>query len=122
MRRFPSARKIWLNVHLWLGLTAGFGLSLIGLTGSVLVFYGPMLTMEAGRDLFDVDGLPPRHAAVDEWIAGAYRSYGDVGAVDFVMGPGFGHGGGNAANLGVVAPDGKHLIVTINPNNGLPSR
>jgi hypothetical protein len=37
--RLPSARKIWLNLHLWLGLTAGFVLALIGLTGSVLVFY-----------------------------------------------------------------------------------
>ena len=36
--RLPSARKIWLNIHLYLGLTAGFALALTGLTGSLLVF------------------------------------------------------------------------------------
>jgi len=119
-RRLPSARKIWLDLHLWLGLTAGFVLSLTGLSGSFLVLYGPALAMEVGHHLFDVDGPPPHRAAVDQWIANADRSYNDVGTVDFVMGPGFGHGGGNAVNLGSKHPDGKHLIVTVNPNNGLP--
>ncbi|WP_175796932.1 PepSY-associated TM helix domain-containing protein [Burkholderia ambifaria] len=32
-------RTVWLRVHLWLGLTVGALLSVIGLTGSVLVFY-----------------------------------------------------------------------------------
>jgi uncharacterized iron-regulated membrane protein len=118
--RLPSARKIWLNLHLWLGLTAGFVLALIGLTGAFLVFYAPMLTTELGHRLFDVDGPPPHHAAVDEWIAGARRSYGDFGPIDFVMGPRFGIGGGNAANLGVETPDRKHLTITIDPNSGLP--
>jgi len=45
-RRLPSARKVWLNVHLWLGLTAGRVLAMIGLTGSLLVFSEPMLKME----------------------------------------------------------------------------
>lgn len=31
-------RKLWLQVHLWLGLSLGLFLALIGLTGSVLVF------------------------------------------------------------------------------------
>jgi uncharacterized iron-regulated membrane protein len=118
--RLPSARKLWLNLHLWLGLTAGFLLSLIGLTGAFLVFSTPMLTMEFGHRLFDVDGPPPRHAAVDEWIAGARRAYGDIGPIDFVMGPGFGIGGGNAANVDVVVPGGKQVTVTIDPNNGRP--
>jgi uncharacterized iron-regulated membrane protein len=117
--RLPAARKVWLNVHLWLGLTAGFVLSLTGLSGSFLVLYGPALGMEVGRHLFDVDGPPPHRAAVDQWIANAYRSYGDVGTIDFVMGPGFGHGGGNAVNLGSKDSGGKHLIVTVNPNNGV---
>lgn len=33
-----SARRVWLMVHRWLGLTFGLPLVLIGLTGSVLVF------------------------------------------------------------------------------------
>lgn len=32
-------RKLWLKVHLWLGLGLGLILALIGLTGSVLVFW-----------------------------------------------------------------------------------
>lgn len=32
-------RRFWLNLHLWLGLILGLWLSLIGLTGSLLVFY-----------------------------------------------------------------------------------
>jgi uncharacterized iron-regulated membrane protein len=79
-----------------------------------------MLKMELGHHVFDVDGPPPHHAAVDEWIAGAHRSYGDLGAVDFVMGPGFSQGGGNAANLGSKDPGGRQLIVTVDPNSGLP--
>ena len=50
----PSARKIWLNVHLWLGLIAGFVLSLIGLSGAFLVVFSPVLEMELGNHLFKV--------------------------------------------------------------------
>jgi uncharacterized iron-regulated membrane protein len=32
-------RKLWLKLHLWLGLGLGFILALIGLTGSLLVFW-----------------------------------------------------------------------------------
>jgi len=32
-------RRLWLKLHLWLGLILGLWLSLIGLTGSLLVFY-----------------------------------------------------------------------------------
>ena len=70
--RLPSARKLWLNVHPWLGLTAGFVLSLIWLTGAFLVFYDPILTMELGHRLFEIDGPPPRHAAVA--VSGAARA------------------------------------------------
>ncbi|EDT41932.1 PepSY-associated TM helix domain protein [Burkholderia ambifaria MEX-5] len=34
-----TMRAIWLRIHLWLGLTVGALLSVIGLTGSALVFY-----------------------------------------------------------------------------------
>jgi uncharacterized iron-regulated membrane protein len=34
-----KARRVWLQIHLWLGLCAGALLVLIGLSGSVLVFY-----------------------------------------------------------------------------------
>lgn len=39
LAKLKSRRKLWLDVHLWLGLIFGFFLALIGLTGSVLVFH-----------------------------------------------------------------------------------
>ena len=115
--RLPSARKIWLNIHLWLGLTAGFALAVIGLTGSLLVIQGPILKMQFG-DIFDVEGPPAQVLNVDEWIANARRSYRDIEAVDFVIAPGFGSTKGNAAVLGVDVAGKKRALVTINPNSG----
>jgi uncharacterized iron-regulated membrane protein len=111
----PSARKIWLNVHLWLGLTAGFALALIGLTGSLIVVDGPLLRMQVG-DIFDASGSLPSHLAIDDWIANAKRTYGDIKAVNNVVvsGP-----IGNAAMLSADVA-GKNQIVTIDPTTGLP--
>jgi uncharacterized iron-regulated membrane protein len=39
LSRLKSRRKLWLSVHLWLGLTAGMILMIAGLTGSVLAFW-----------------------------------------------------------------------------------
>lgn len=39
LTRLKARRKIWLDVHLWLGLILGFFLSLFGITGSILVFH-----------------------------------------------------------------------------------
>lgn len=39
LTRFKARRRRWLTVHLWLGLVAGAVLVLVGLTGSVLVFW-----------------------------------------------------------------------------------
>ncbi|MDD5036084.1 MAG: PepSY-associated TM helix domain-containing protein [Methylococcaceae bacterium] len=38
LARLKARRKLWLQVHLWLGLIAGAWLVVIGLTGSILVF------------------------------------------------------------------------------------
>ena len=34
-----NARRLWLSIHLYLGLSIGALLVLLGLTGSILVFY-----------------------------------------------------------------------------------
>ncbi len=39
LARLKARRKLWLDVHLWLGLGFGFFLAVVGLTGSVLVFW-----------------------------------------------------------------------------------
>lgn len=38
-------RKLWLKVHLWLGLILGFFLALFAVTGSILVFYEEINTL-----------------------------------------------------------------------------
>ncbi|GLU31254.1 PepSY-associated TM helix domain-containing protein [Trinickia caryophylli] len=51
-----NLRTVWLRIHLWLGLTVGALLAVIGLTGSALVFY---------TSLDDALELPAiRHAAM----------------------------------------------------------
>jgi uncharacterized iron-regulated membrane protein len=39
LSRLKARRKNWLAVHLWLGLSLGFLLSIYGITGSILVFH-----------------------------------------------------------------------------------
>lgn len=39
LSRLKTRRKNWLAVHLWLGLSLGFLLSIYGVTGSILVFH-----------------------------------------------------------------------------------
>jgi uncharacterized iron-regulated membrane protein len=117
-RHIPSARTVWLNVHLWLGLTAGFALAVVGLTGAVLVLNTPLLRIEVG-DIFDDGGSPPAHPAVDEWIAKAHQAYGEF-VPTFVLGAGFSPGGGNAAALGTLSAGNTHRIITIDPNSGVP--
>lgn len=39
LQNLKTRRKLWLKIHLWLGLSFGAILALIGLTGSVLVFW-----------------------------------------------------------------------------------
>jgi len=39
LARLKRRRKLWLRVHLWLGLLFGIYLAVIGLTGSILAFY-----------------------------------------------------------------------------------
>lgn len=38
-KRRPALRKAWLQIHLWLGLSLGVFFSIVGVTGSALVFY-----------------------------------------------------------------------------------
>lgn len=49
LARLKRRRKLWLSVHLWLGLILGANLAVIGLTGSLLVY----------------------HDEIDEWLAPA---------------------------------------------------
>ena len=113
--RVPSARKIWLNLHLWLGLTAGLLLAMIGLTGSLLVFSEPILKMELGHSHFAVDGPPVSSPAVDQWIANVWRSYGDIEGIDYINGPGSGLSGETTVRIGAHTAGGKNIRVNVVP-------
>ncbi|HTO46053.1 MAG TPA: PepSY-associated TM helix domain-containing protein [Burkholderiales bacterium] len=64
--RHVDARRIWLQVHLWLGLTLGVVGALVGLTGSALVFD------------HELDSLlnPQRYAVTGSQVALSYADYG----------------------------------------------
>jgi len=119
-RRLPFARKLWLNLHLWLGLTAGVALALIGLTGSILVFSEPILKMELGRSHFAVDGPPVLSPAVDEWIANVKRAYDDISAIDYILGPGSSLSGESTVRMGAQTASGTSVRVNVDPYSGLP--
>ncbi|MBL8501443.1 MAG: PepSY domain-containing protein [Nitrosomonas sp.] len=55
-------RRVWLKLHLWLGLILGVWLSLIGLTGSLLVFYHE-LEEQIHPEIFAVTPQPEGEAA-----------------------------------------------------------
>jgi uncharacterized iron-regulated membrane protein len=111
----PTARKTWLTIHLWLGLTVGAALGFIGFTGSVLVFNDSLLKMELAFDPFAApipSGLRP---SVDEWIANAHRTYQGLNPITYI---GVGHAGD--VRMLAAAGGGKNLTIIVNPGTGLP--
>jgi uncharacterized iron-regulated membrane protein len=118
--RLPSARKIWLNLHLWIGLSVGLVLAMIGLTGSLLVFSDSMLKAELGRSHFAADGPPVLAPAIDQWIANVRRSYSDIDAIDFIQGPGSSLSGETTVKMGAHTASGKNFWLNVDPYSGLP--
>lgn len=70
-----TSRKIWLKIHLWLGLALGLFLSIIGITGSALVFFQEI--DEALNPELRIVASPPQGRAAwrpQEEIAAAARA------------------------------------------------
>jgi uncharacterized iron-regulated membrane protein len=78
LMRLKRRRKIWLDVHLWLGLILGFFLALFGLTGSILVFYEE-IDAALNADLHKVQAPPQGEAA--------FRSFAEIQAAAFAVMP-----------------------------------
>jgi uncharacterized iron-regulated membrane protein len=75
LARLKARRKLWLHVHLWLGLVAGTVLAVIGLTGSLLVFWYE-ISASLNPELFAVQ--PPANAtrrSMDEIVAAAKAAF-----------------------------------------------
>lgn len=74
LTRLKARRKQWLQVHLWLGLGFGLFLAVIGLTGSVLVFWHE-LDEALNPALYEsTPGHGASRKSLDELIAAAERA------------------------------------------------
>jgi uncharacterized iron-regulated membrane protein len=82
----PVVRSIVRQVHLWLGLSAGLILALVGLSGAGLVFGEQMVRHETPSFFADVG--PGEWKPVSTWIADAEKKYPDLAPLKFVFGPG----------------------------------
>ncbi|KAF2989171.1 PepSY domain-containing protein [Methylocystis sp. MJC1] len=93
-----SWRKIWLKTHLWLGLALGLFLSVIGLTGSALVFFqeidqalNPQLRIVAAppegraawRPLEEIADTARRAIPADSYLGWCYWPQNDDGTFLF---------------------------------------
>lgn len=64
-------KRLW-QLHSWLGLLAGLGLLIIGLTGSLLVFHEELEAL-FNRELVRVEPTPAGRLPLDELLAHAQR-------------------------------------------------
>jgi len=73
LARLKARRKVWLDVHLYLGLIVGAILAVVGLTGGILVFYQEM--QEVLNPELAVVSAPPENQkrlhSLDDIIAAA---------------------------------------------------
>lgn len=67
LQQLKTRRKLWLKVHLWLGLSLGFILAIIGLTGSVLVFWQE-LDRALNPTLYQASSITPSLKPLDEIV------------------------------------------------------
>jgi uncharacterized iron-regulated membrane protein len=81
-----ALRSITRQIHLWLGLSAGLILALVGLSGAGLVFSEQMVRNETPSFFADVG--PREWKPVSTWIADAETKYPDLAPLKFVFGPG----------------------------------
>lgn len=71
LSRLKNRRKNWLAVHLWLGLSLGFLLSIYGITGSILVFYEEIDEWLSSEMLIV---KPPEHSAAYQPLAAIFEA------------------------------------------------
>ena len=68
LKKQKHRRKLWLKVHLWLGLGLGLILAVIGLTGSVLVFWRE-IDQALNSSLYKASASVGSIKSIDEIIA-----------------------------------------------------
>ncbi len=100
-----GVRAVIRQLHLWLGLTAGLILALVGASGAALVFAEPLVKWQAPQ-LFHATG-PGEWRPVSEWIASAEQKHPDLAPLRYVYGPGT-----------IPMPTGAPIIFTLSEVNG----
>ena len=76
LSKLKARRKLWLDVHLYLGLIAGAILAVVGLTGGILVFYQEMqevLNPELSIVSVPAEGTGKSHS-LDDIVAAAEKA------------------------------------------------
>lgn len=113
--RLPRGRRLWLKIHLYLGLTAGALLLMLGLTGSILVFgdeidraLNPKLATAA--HFTSATRLSP-----DEVVAAVERH---AGQQPYMLELPSGKGDAYLAFVKVGAVDAEPLSVLVHPQTG----
>lgn len=73
LQRLKARRRLWLRVHLYLGLVAGAVLAVVGLTGSIAVFYWELQeVLNAGQMQIEAPPEGQRYLySLDEIVAAA---------------------------------------------------
>lgn len=73
LQHLKARRKRWLRVHLWLGLSLGLFLAIIGLTGSILVFWQE-IDEALNPQLYRTSTSPGTPRSLDEMAAVAKQT------------------------------------------------
>lgn len=115
-------RQLWLQIHLWIGLTAGLLVALVGLSGSALVFIEDIVEWENGDILFPENApaeIDIRPEQVDLWIERALEEYPQLEEVETVEFPNAGHVPATVPTLvsHIKTEDGseRHFLVSVHP-------
>lgn len=83
-------RRFWLNIHLWIALTLGLVLALLGLSGSALVLRAPLLQWEVGAQATRLAYAPQPGATLapaQDWQAAARAAYPQLARIMGVAAP-----------------------------------
>lgn len=119
-----TARKFWVKVHLWIALSIGLVLALIGLSGSMLVLRAPILQWEVGSAAVRLHTAPAPgavYASEQQWRDAAQTAYPELKRV---MGTSPPRGGflvsDNAMVFGMGADKKGMVIVMVDPYTAEP--
>ena len=126
-------RKLWVQIHLWLGLTIGLALAIVSLSGAGLALSTPLAKWELGWMLFPkgIDqhafaAMPASSLPLDQWIETARKAYPELHTVEVIAAPLSVPFPASVPLLaGAMDPaltKGKdlHIVVSVNPASGQP--